>query len=283
MNKLKSIFITVYLMYAAIIATIQIVEFTNTLDITWLFSATIHLLPVGFIAKLFLVHSPRTGRKLNLITIGMIGLSIAATLVMQHSPESYPLLFVYALITFAGWLLYLNWYSVLPKRTFVILTIGNTFPELIFENETKTPISTLEFLGKKTLYMFFRGNWCPLCMAQIKEISDQYRQLNDQGVQVVLISPQPHSHSLSLAKKFDVPFIFLTDPKGKSAKEINLFHKNGTPMGMEMFGYSSNTILPTVIITDEDGKIIFADQTDNYRVRPEPDTFLKVLETYKQT
>jgi len=37
-------------------------------------------------------------------------------------------------------------------------------------------------------------------------------------------------------------------------------------------------ILPTVIITDAEGKIIFADLTDNYRVRPEPDTFLKVID-----
>jgi hypothetical protein len=36
--------------------------------------------------------------------------------------------------------------------------------------------------------------------------------------------------------------------------------------------------MPTVIITDEQGKIIFADLTDNYRVRPEPETFLRVLD-----
>ena len=36
--------------------------------------------------------------------------------------------------------------------------------------------------------------------------------------------------------------------------------------------------LPTVIITDAKGKIVFADLTDNYRVRPEPETFLKVID-----
>ena len=36
--------------------------------------------------------------------------------------------------------------------------------------------------------------------------------------------------------------------------------------------------MPTVVITDANGKIIFRDLTDNYRVRPEPETFLKILD-----
>ncbi len=43
-------------------------------------------------------------------------------------------------------------------------------------------------------------------------------------------------------------------------------------------GYDSDTVLPTVIITDEKGKIIFVDLTDNYRVRPEPETFLQIID-----
>ncbi len=34
-------------------------------------------------------------------------------------------------------------------------------------------------------------------------------------------------------------------------------------------------------LADANGKIVFADLTDNYRVRPEPDTFLKVIDSLK--
>ena len=44
-----------------------------------------------------------------------------------------------------------------------------------------------------------------------------------------------------------------------------------------MLGYDSDTVMPTVIITGKDGKIVWTHETDNYRVRPEPDTFLEVL------
>lgn len=50
-------------------------------------------------------------------------------------------------------------------------------------------------------------------------------------------------------------------------------------MGMQMLGYDSETVLPTVIITAAGGRILWADETDNYRVRPEPKLFLTVLES----
>jgi hypothetical protein len=47
-----------------------------------------------------------------------------------------------------------------------------------------------------------------------------------------------------------------------------------------MLGYDSETILPTVVIADGEGKIILADQTDNYRIRPEPETFLRAFDEH---
>jgi hypothetical protein len=48
-------------------------------------------------------------------------------------------------------------------------------------------------------------------------------------------------------------------------------------MGMQVLGYDSETVLPTVIITAVGGRILWAHETDNYRVRPDPDVYLAVL------
>ena len=61
------------------------------------------------------------------------------------------------------------------------------------------------------------------------------------------------------------------------ARTLGIENPNGLPMGMQVLGYDSETVLPTVIITGRDGKIIWTHETDNYRVRPEPDVFLDVL------
>ena len=125
--------------------------------------------------------------------------------------------------------------------------------------------------------MFFRGNWCPLCMCQVKEITKQYRELAELGVRVALISPQPHHNAQLLSARFDVDFDFLVDPGARAAKTLGIFHANGVPAGLELLGYARDTVLPTVVVADREGKILFSDQTDNYRVRPEPSTFMSVL------
>lgn len=44
-----------------------------------------------------------------------------------------------------------------------------------------------------------------------------------------------------------------------------------------MLGYEGDTVLPTLVVVDAEGRIVFADQTDNYRIRPTPDTVLAAL------
>ncbi len=119
-------------------------------------------------------------------------------------------------------------------------------------------------------------------MAQIKEIVNQYKELEKRNADVLLISSQPHSFTENLAKKHQVPFHFLIDVKNKVAKKLHIIHENGLPFGFQLFGYETDVIMPTLIITDSTNKIIFADVTDNYRVRPEPSTFLKIIDKNKR-
>lgn len=127
--------------------------------------------------------------------------------------------------------------------------------------------------------MFYRGNWCPLCVAQVRELAERYRELADFGASVVLVSPQPQQESASLSKRFDAPMTFVTDPGNKAARMLGIAHDGGLPIGMEMFGYDQDTVLPTVIITDNNNRILWVDETNNYRVRPEPQLFLDVLQS----
>jgi peroxiredoxin len=218
----------------------------------------------------------RTSRSLNAITF-LVLLGAIMVIIVVFKNNLNPLFDIVALISVVIWLLYVYWYSILPQRKSNI-RIGSEMPDLHLIDGEEEEISTGQFIGKKVLYMFYRGNWCPLCMAQIKEISAQYKELESRGVEVLLISPQPTSHSKSLAKKMGVNFRFLTDKDNAMARMLKIDHAYGTPLGMEIFGYMSETVLPTVIITDEKRKIIFVDQTDNYRIRPEPETFLNIID-----
>lgn len=184
---------------------------------------------------------------------------------------------VLAVAGLAGLLAYSFWYSSFRNRSSEQLKVGSILPDFELLDASGSRVSPEDFRDKPTIWIFYRGNWCPLCMAQIKETAATYREIEDLGGRVALISPQPHAFTRSLARKFAVAFEFLTDEGNRAARTLGIEHAFGIPLGMQMLGYDSETVLPTVVITDRGGKILWTHETDNYRVRPEPDDYLAVL------
>jgi peroxiredoxin len=210
----------------------------------------------------------------SLIVLGAIGVILSHAGYARGGSIVGPVL---AVAGFVAFLAYVYWYSVFGRSESHRLAVGNVLPEFELKNVAGELLQSSSLTDKAAIWLFYRGNWCPLCMAQIKELATQYRYFLEQGVRVALISPQSHRKTIALAKKFDVSFDFLTDEDNRAARELNIANDFGTPMGIQMLGYASETVLPTVIITDVGGRILWAHETDNYRVRPEPEQFLSIL------
>ena len=277
-NILKSVFITAFPSFAVIVLVESVYQLYKLgLSFSSIGNLISALAIVIFFAGLFLKPQARTSRNLSVFTLIIVSGFLVTLLISLINNFSFTVLTIsFALLV--CWILYLKWYSVFEERETTLLKIGNQLPTFKVEDISNNIISSEIFKGKPAIYLFYRGNWCPLCMAQIKEIAAQYKELEKRGVTMNFISPQPHSYSNILAEKFNLGFNFLTDTDNKVAKQLGIFSENGIPAGFQVFGYDSDTVLPTVIITDVSGKIIFLDETDNYRVRPEPETFLRVLD-----
>ncbi|MFT4575589.1 MAG: peroxiredoxin [Polaribacter sp.] len=272
-NILKSLFINILpvLSLVVFITTIINSNFNNS-DIGLLMSS---LAIVAFFALLFIKPIARTSRTLGgYSTIVFIGFVLNL-----FNFEKNALLISLGLSV--GWLLYLNWYSSFKSRDTSVLEVGKKLPNLTLENSNKEAVEISSFNGNYQIFLFYRGNWCPLCMAQIKEAANQYKELAERNVDMVLVSSQPHKYTKNISEKYKVPFHFLIDIKNKAAKKLGILHENGLPAGFQVFGYDSDIVLPTVIITDKDNTIIFADLTDNYRIRPEPETFIRIIDKHK--
>ena len=218
----------------------------------------------------------RTSRDLpGLLSAGAAGLALAmAGGARGTTPAVLPI--AYAGIGFAGLLLYVFWYSRLGRTPADSLRVGETLPEFVVEDERGEPVSSLALRGAPVVWLFYRGNWCPLCVAQIRELAERYKELEARGARVALVSPQSHELTRALAVRFEVPFRFFVDRGGRAARNLGILHEGGVPIGMR--GYEADTVLPTALVTNAEGRIVFVDQTDNYRVRPEPETFLAALD-----
>jgi peroxiredoxin len=284
MNRFKAAFVSLYLTVAGVLAAIAVWHLSEGSEVArvhygWLGAALVNgpiVLTIGW--WMLARRQSRTSAGLTpIMALAVSGLGLAAVGYQLGQPDALEPL-IYAGVGLVGFLIYVKWYSVFTDRDSAALEVGRSMPEIQLENADGSQASSRDYLGKTVLFMFYRGNWCPLCMAQIKEIAASYRELSTRGVEIVLISPQPHSHTAKLAKRFDVPFRFLVDPGSKAAEILGIAAPGGIPLGMELFGYDQDTVMPTVVIVNAEGEILFAHQTDNYRIRPEPETFLRVLD-----
>jgi len=274
---LKSIFVISYLTVATIV-TVQsamAIFIGNALmaDIGVLLTAAPLTVFIGYI--MLFQNQARTGDRLwPVMALALLGagLSFYAFLVGTGSITQALTAATMTVLYF----LYDFWYSRLDRRA-IGVSVGKPFPAITLAAVSGANVTSDSLRGAPAILMFFRGNWCPLCMAQVKEIAARYNELKDLGVRVLLVSPQSQRHTGALAKKFDAAMEFMRDDNSEAAKTLGLESRFGTPFGMQALGYESDTVLPTVIIIDAEGIVQWVHATDNYRVRPEPDTFFQVL------
>lgn len=271
MNKLKRLFGMPWLMLVFLTAMHSMyMLFSHHNKLAWA-GAVLALWPVlFFFVKLMLAGKGRAPAKMKLQIITAL---IGSLLVFS---QFQPLAFVYAAIVgLVGILLYDNWYSLLPDTSKNILQEGSDLPPFEVLDEQGEKVSSQSWLGQPLLLLFIRGNWCPLCVAQVAELANHYQQLAEKNVRLIVISAQPVDETKDLARKFSVPFEYFSDPGGETAYLLGIQHEQGTPLGIVR--YSPDTVIPTTLICDASGIIKYVDIAENYRDRPKPDTFLKEL------
>lgn len=275
MNKAKSIFITLHVILINL-ALLQITTLSWLQPLTsgWLGVFLIALPNLYFFVWLYMGRAARTSRNLHLLNaVNLLGYAIVLT---DPSMDADPQPIIWGTLLFASSLAYIFWYSSYGERKSDALAVGQKLPSFTLKTPTGELVKSAKFKGKPYLFMFYRGNWCPLCMTQIREVAAEYIELDRFGVKVALISPQPEAQTQKLAAKFDVPMEFYVDEGAAVAKQLGIADEGALPAGLGLLGYGSDIVMPTVLMVNKNGKIIYSDLTSNYRVRPEPDQFLEV-------
>ena len=281
-NKAKALFVVIYPMLVILIAAGSIwgLAFSGA-AMAWA-GALLTVLPfIGLYIRATKSGSlARTSHRLPVLSaITLLGGAIAVYGYVMAGPETW-LPLVAAVVGVGGFFLFDFWYSSFGRTISEALSVGSTLPDFAARDLDGNIVRASGMRGRPALYMFYRGNWCPFCMAQVREIMERYREIADLGAEIVLISPQTTELTQRVAEMFHVPCHFWVDDGLEAATQLGLRHDSGVPPGPLARRYGSDTVLPTVIITDENGSILFTDQTDNYRVRPDPAVFLRVLQSH---
>lgn len=228
------------------------------------FGAALACLPLPlFVARIRLTQVVRTSENLPvLLLVSAAGLVIAAWEAWMEGRAEWPPAVV-ALLGALLFVLYVFWYSRYGRFASPKLAVGSKLPEFELTALDGTTRRAAEFRGQPAVFLFFSGNDCPFCAAQVQEIAERHGELEALGVRLALASPQPAERTRKLAKQVGLSAPFHVDGGNAAARELGIADED--------------RVMPTVVVTNANGTILYSDQTDNYRVRPEPDIYISIL------
>lgn len=231
--------------------------------VAWLGAALANLPLPAFIGRTLTTRIVRTSDNLPLLLlVAAVGAALAAWETVMRGRDDWPALAV-ALCGALLLLLYVFWLSRFGRYAEPRLAVGNKVPEFTFASLGGDSISAADFRGRPAIFLFYQGNRCPFCVGQVHEIAARHADLEKLGIRLALISPQPVDATRSLAADTGASAAFFTDSDRTAAKALGIDEPRG--------------VLPTIIVTNANGTILYSDQTDNYRVRPEPDIYISIL------
>ncbi|WP_084039093.1 redoxin domain-containing protein [Demequina sp. NBRC 110053] len=158
-----------------------------------------------------------------------------------------------------------------------VVALGAPLPAFPLQTVEGEEVGSAALTHQPHVILFYRGEWCPFCVAQITAIADQYRELSSRGVRVALISNRRAEETEALSRRFDAPMDFYVDAGGAAAQALDIVQSGGTPVTYDG-GTGGDTVVPTVIITREDGTVAWLHHADDHRIRPEPSVYLEVID-----
>lgn len=127
---------------------------------------------------------------------------------------------------------------------------GNPAPDFTLKDQDGKDFTLSSQRGRKVLIVFYRGHWCPYCMAQLKDLAANKAKFDKAGVRIVAISADALDmarkvHDKAVKKQFTV----LSDPDLQVIKAYGLFQEEGIN--------KADIAIRTSVLVDEKGIEVF--------------------------
>jgi peroxiredoxin len=158
--------------------------------------------------------------------------------------------------------------SGLPNQKLAIAA-GSPAPDFAATDADGREFRLSEHAGSPILLKFFRGQWCPYCVAELAQLNTVAKDFAALGVRLVAISSDRVDELQSL-KKYDWAITLLADSSLAVHRLYNVQHRNFTPKR----GPFREIAIPTTVLIGTDGRVAWMEQASDFRVRPQADDVL---------
>lgn len=154
---------------------------------------------------------------------------------------------------------------------------GQRLPAFEAVDESGRTLKSSDLDGTPVVMIFVRGNWCPFCSRQVKNLTRYYKDIVDLGAKLIFVTPKPQETTKRVAEFFNVEFEFWLDESLAATRKLGLLLESGVPKDYYT-EYGSDTIWPTSLVIDADSIIRYVELSKHIIDRPNPKTLLRELQ-----
>ncbi len=122
-------------------------------------------------------------------------------------------------------------------------------PDFTLDSDQGEPFTLSDHRGKKIVLYFYPRDDTSGCTKEACSFRDSHAQFTMKGAVVVGVSPDPVESHTKFRAKYALPFYLLSDPDHSVAEQYGAWGEK------KAFGKTSEGILRTTYIIDEEGKI----------------------------
>jgi peroxiredoxin len=165
------------------------------------------------------------------------------------------------------------------------LSEGDKAPDFSLPNALGKKITLSDTLKSGIVIIkFYRGEWCPICNLDLREIQNHLPQIKSLGASLIAISPQKPDDALTAVQKNELEFEVLSDVDQKVIKAYNLQFDPGEDYHQRrdltlLNGGGLKTLpVPATFIVNTNQIIEAAHVEANYTERMGPREIIEVLE-----
>lgn len=130
-----------------------------------------------------------------------------------------------------------------------MLKEGTKAPTFTLPDESGNPVSLSDFTGKKVVVYFYPKDNTPGCTRQACAFAAAYEDFKKIDVAVIGISKDSQRSHTNFIKKYDLPFILLSDPEREAIEAYDVWKEK------KMYGKTSMGVVRTTYIINEEGII----------------------------
>ena len=159
---------------------------------------------------------------------------------------------------------------------------GRPLPEFSAVDEQGKLLRSIDLRGAPAVLIFVRGNWCPFCNRQVRNLTDYYKQITDLGAKLIFVTPKPLETTRRVAEFFEVDFDFWLDESLTATRQLGLLFEGAVPADYRS-EYGDDTMWPTSLVVDAAGIIRYVELSKHIIDRPNPKTLLREVQKAIET